>query len=45
MPNEYTYRKETETLINTRAGIIKNSVDIGEAEKKIGMGQERLLTK
>ena len=39
MPNDYTYRKETETLINERASVIKNSGDIAEAEQKIGMGQ------
>ena len=39
MPLDYPYRKNTESLINQRAAIIKNSSTIEEAEKKIGMGQ------
>eukprot|EP00088_Acartia_fossae_P011050 TRINITY_DN15535_c0_g1_i1.p1 TRINITY_DN15535_c0_g1~~TRINITY_DN15535_c0_g1_i1.p1 ORF type:complete len:130 (+),score=37.53 TRINITY_DN15535_c0_g1_i1:38-391(+) len=39
MPTDYAYRKETESLVNKRAEIIKNSANIMEAEKKIGMGQ------
>jgi NADH dehydrogenase (ubiquinone) 1 alpha subcomplex subunit 5 len=39
MPLEYPYRKNTESLINERAAIIKKSSTIEEAEKKIGMGQ------
>jgi NADH dehydrogenase (ubiquinone) 1 alpha subcomplex subunit 5 len=39
MPLDYPYRKNTETLINERAAIIKKSNTIEEAEKKIGMGQ------
>ena len=39
MPLDYPYRKHTESLINERAAIIKQSSTIEEAEKKIGMGQ------
>ena len=39
MPLDYPYRKNTESLINERAAIIKKSSTIEEAEKKIGMGQ------
>ena len=39
MPVEYPYRKHTESLINERVSILKQSNTIEEAEKKIGMGQ------
>lgn len=39
MPVEYPYRKHTESLINERVAILKQSNTIEEAEKKIGMGQ------
>eukprot|EP00088_Acartia_fossae_P018707 TRINITY_DN20819_c1_g1_i2.p1 TRINITY_DN20819_c1_g1~~TRINITY_DN20819_c1_g1_i2.p1 ORF type:complete len:117 (+),score=43.07 TRINITY_DN20819_c1_g1_i2:34-384(+) len=45
MPADYTYRKETESLITDRADIIKNSGNIADAEEKIGMGQiEEVIT-
>ena len=39
MPVDYPYRKNTESLINDRISILKQSNTIEEAEKKIGMGQ------
>merc|ERR1711973_570425 len=39
MPLDYPYRKNTESLINERVSILKQSNTIEEAEKKIGMGQ------
>ena len=39
MPGDYAYRKHTESLINERVAILKQSNTIEEAEKKIGMGQ------
>ena len=39
MPVDYQYRKNTESLINNRISILKQSNTIEEAEKKIGMGQ------
>ena len=39
MPLDYPYRKNTESIINERVAIMKQSNTIEEAEKKIGMGQ------
>ena len=39
MPLDYPYRKNTESIVNERVAIMKQSNTIEEAEKKIGMGQ------
>jgi len=39
MPVDYPYRKYTESLINERINIMKQSPTIEEAEAKIGCGQ------
>ena len=44
MPVDYPYRKNTESLINDRISILKQSNTIEEAEKKIGMGQIEEVT-
>lgn len=39
MPQDAAYRKYTETIINERANIVKNTPIVADIEKKIGCGQ------